>query len=89
MKPTKTVARMKRKQFYIDADPDDRLKRIAKSLGVTESDVVRAAIEALSAPAIAGTRVVHRDPAAWAQARAFIKVLARRPSRPGASSTRS
>jgi hypothetical protein len=81
------MARMKRKQLYIDADHDEKVKRIAESGGVTESDVIRAAIDALPAPAIAGTRIVHRDPAAWAQARAFIKALARRPSRPGASST--
>lgn len=83
------MARMKRKQLYIDADHDEKVKRMAELRGVTESDVIRAAIDALPAPPIAGTRIVHRDPAAWAQARAFIKALARRPSRPGASSTRT
>ena len=83
------MARMKRKQLYIDADHDNKVKRIAEARGVTESDVVRAAIDALPAPATAGTRVVHRDPAVWAQARDFINALSQRPSRSSAPSTRT
>jgi len=82
------MARMKRKQLYFDAEHDAKVKRLAESQGITESDVVRAAIEALPAPTAQGSRVVHRDPQAWSRARDFIRALAERPARPGAPASR-
>lgn len=39
---------MIRKQFYISAEQDARLKRLAKEQGLTEAEVVRMAIDRLS-----------------------------------------
>ena len=39
------MARMVRKQFYIERDQDERLKRKAKELGVSEAELVRRGIE--------------------------------------------
>ncbi len=82
------MARMKRKQLYLHAEHDSKVKRLAKSQGVTESDVVRAAIEALPAPAAHGSRVAYKDPQAWSRARDFMRALAKRPARPVAASRR-
>jgi hypothetical protein len=60
---------MIRKQIYIRAEQDALLKRRAKALGVTESDVIRRAIEE-SDP---GTRAGPRDPKAWEELLQYIR----------------
>ena len=43
------MARMVRKQFYIDVAQDKKLKALSKKLGVTEAELVRRAIDGLNA----------------------------------------
>jgi hypothetical protein len=44
------MARMVRKQLYIGAEHEEKLKQVAEALGVTEAEVVRRAIAGLSLP---------------------------------------
>lgn len=63
------VARMVRKQIYIEAAHERALKRRARELKVTESELIRRGIEQVTrAPALA-----RPDPGAWEEERAFIR----------------
>ena len=62
------MSRMIRKQVYIQPEQDKMLKRRARELGVSESDLIRRGIEQVER---AGTnRIV--DPLAWEEALSFI-----------------
>jgi hypothetical protein len=60
---------MVRKQVYIEPEQERILKRRARELGVTESDVIRRGIEQVGR---AGTGLPV-DHTAWKEARCFIK----------------
>jgi hypothetical protein len=78
------MARMIRKQVYLEPDRDALLKRQARELGVTESDLIRRGIEQL-----ARGSVTARDEQAWRDELAFIRERAARPELPeGRSWTR-
>lgn len=56
------MARMVRKQVYIDARQERLLKQRSKQLGVTEAQVIRQSLDAsLTTPAVEW----RPDPAAW------------------------
>jgi hypothetical protein len=62
------VARMVRKQVYLEARQDAWLKRRAAELGVTEAELIRRGLDRLGrAP-----EAWPPDPGAWAEARAEI-----------------
>ena len=61
------MARMVRKQVYLEDGQNARLKRRAAELGVTEAELIRRALERLGQ--IPG---LPPDPRAWAEARAVI-----------------
>jgi hypothetical protein len=63
------MSRMVRKQIYIEPEQEKILKRRARELGVTESDVIRRGIEQVGR---AGTGLPV-DYTAWKEARRFIK----------------
>ena len=63
------MARMVRKQVYIREDQDLRLKRAAKELRVTESELIRRGVDHATASALKGPR----DPEAWAELMEFVK----------------
>lgn len=65
------MARMKRKQIYIDVDQDRRLRALARTRRRTESALIREGIDrVLIAPPD------HpQDPKAWGEVRAFIDHL--------------
>ena len=67
------MAQMIRKQVYIEPRQDAVLKRLARTRGVTEAEVIRQAIEreAGSGDALVG----QPDAAAWEEARAYIRSL--------------
>jgi hypothetical protein len=67
------MAQMIRKQVYIEPRQDADLKRLARTRGVTEAEIIRQAIDRVaSSPAtVAG----QRDAEAWEEARAFIQAL--------------
>ena len=73
------MARMIRKQVYIDERHAQMLERLARERGVTESEVVRDAIERVE-PAEATASHVP-DPEAARKFFAFIDELSRRPPR--------
>jgi len=62
------MTRMVRKQVYIREDQEARLKRAAKELGVTESELIRRGVDQATAAAKG-----PRDPEAWAEAMAFMR----------------
>jgi hypothetical protein len=63
------MTRMVRKQVYIRKDQDSRLRRTAKDLGVTESEIIRRGIDHETAEVQNGPR----DPQAWAELMEFVK----------------
>jgi hypothetical protein len=63
------VTRMIRKQVYIREDQESRLKRAAKELGVTESELIRRGVDQATAQVAKGPR----DPQAWAELMEFVK----------------
>src|SRR2546426_12846477 len=67
------MTRMIRKQIYIRADQDKMLKRRAKELGVTESDVIRQGIDLTTNRQSTGPK----DPEAWAKALEFMRERAK------------
>jgi len=67
------MARMVRKQVYIEPEQDRLLKRRAKELGVTESDLIRRGIDQADR-ARAGLPL---DRAAWEAELTFIRERAR------------
>lgn len=68
-----SMTQMIRKQVYIEPWQDATLKRLARTRGVTEAEIIRQAIdrEAGSASAVVG----QPDAAAWEEARSFILSL--------------
>jgi len=76
------MAKMVRKQVYIDARQERSLKRRARSLGVPEAELIRRGIDALDQ----GAATTDRDPTQWRAARAFI-LRHRRPLATGATRT--
>jgi len=62
------MTRMIRKQVYIKPAQDELLKRAAKQLGVTESELIRRGVDHATA-AVKGPR----DPEAWEKFMAFAK----------------
>ncbi|GAB4323900.1 MAG: ribbon-helix-helix domain-containing protein [Dehalococcoidia bacterium] len=71
------MARMVRKQVYIDAEQDALLKRRAKELGVTESELIRRGIDLADRT---GARTA-RDRTAWEEELAFLRKRSRIPAR--------
>ena len=65
--------RMKRKQVYIYADQDRRLRALAHRRGTTESDLVRAGVDRILAEPLPH----ERDHQAWLKSREFIDSLIR------------
>lgn len=63
------VGRMIRKQVYIEEEHDTLLKRRARELGVTESELIRKGIEQITRSRTSS----HRDPRAWQEALAFMR----------------
>jgi hypothetical protein len=59
---------MVRKQVYIEPAQDERLKRRAKELGVTESELIREGIDLVTKP-----RRLPEDEALWQEALAFMR----------------
>jgi hypothetical protein len=79
------MARMVRKQVYLEARQDAWLKRRAAELGVTEAELIRRGLERLGRAPDAWPP----DPAAWAEARALIaRRLERRAPQTGRAWTR-
>lgn len=73
------MARMVRKQIYIRADQQRRLKQLAKALGLSEAEVIRKSLDravVASAP--------FRDPAAWEAERRLIRERQAKGPLPGA-----
>jgi hypothetical protein len=71
--------RMVRKQIYIESEQDARLKERARELGLTESEVIRRAID----EALSGTLRRSRAIEAWDAALEFARA---RVNLPGAGS---
>jgi hypothetical protein len=67
------VSRMVRKQVYISPEHEAALKRRARELGVTESDLIRRGIEQIA------HRSLTRDERAWEEELAFIDERATQP----------
>ena len=63
------MVRMVRKQVYIREDQESQLKRAAKTLGVTESELIRRGVDQATAQVVKGPR----DPKAWEEAMAFMR----------------
>ena len=67
------MARMKRKQIYIELDQDRRLRAMARHRGRTESELIREGINrVLAAPPLRA-----RDQKAWQEELSFIDYLTR------------
>ena len=62
------MARMIRKQIYIESAQDNILKRKAGILGLTEAEVIRRAIDRQ----MTSVRINTRDLKAWDREKAFI-----------------
>ena len=71
------MARMIRKQFYIDQRHEQKLKRLAREHGVTEAEVIRQAIEHTTDVRVPSQFVP--DPEAARQFFAFVRALEERP----------
>jgi hypothetical protein len=62
------MAQMIRKQIYIEPLQDVNLKKQAKTLGITEAEVIRRAIDSQMSFLVPGLR----DRSAWEREKAFI-----------------
>jgi hypothetical protein len=62
------MAQMIRKQIYIEPLQDVNLKKQAKTLGITEAEVIRRAIDSQMSLLVPGLR----DLSAWEREKAFI-----------------
>jgi hypothetical protein len=62
------MARMIRKQVYIEPRQEAVLKRLARLLGLSEAEIIRRAIDQQTATVPAG----HRDLGAWEREKTFI-----------------
>jgi len=73
------MARMKRKQIYIEVEQDRRLRALARRRRGTESELIREGIDrVLAAPSLPA-----RDQKAWREELAFIDALTRKGPVPG------
>jgi len=68
------MRRMKRKQVYIHADQDRRLRALARRNGTTESQLLRAGVDRILAEPLPQAL----DHQAWVESREFIDSLNRR-----------
>jgi len=68
------MRRMKRKQVYIHADQDQRLRALARRNGTTESQLLRAGVDRILAEPLPQ----DLDHQAWVKSREFIDSLIRR-----------
>ncbi len=75
------MARMVRKQIYIEPEQDAELKRMAERTGASEADLIRQAIDRQM-----GSLPPRRDLRAWENERAYIEGLMRRGPVPGGRS---
>lgn len=66
------MAKMIRKQVYIEAEQEELLKRRSRELGITESELIRLGIDQLARP-----RVSFFDPKSWEEALEFMKARAK------------
>ena len=71
------MARMVRKQVYIEERHEAALKRLAAQRGVAEAEIVRDAIDRAEA---AVDPVRRPDPGAWDEFAAFLNTLRQRPA---------
>lgn len=70
------MARMVRKQIYVESRQDTTLKKQAKIFGITEAEIIRRAIDRQ----MASVRLDVRDAKAWEREKAFIaKRMAKAP----------
>lgn len=70
------MGRKVRKQLYIEARQEKMLKRLSKELGVSETELIRQALDIV----LARGRGPLSDPLAWEEERAFIRERAKIPS---------
>jgi len=68
------MKRMKRKQVYIHADQDERLRALARRHGTTESQLLREGVDRILADPLPQAL----DHQAWVRSREFIDSLIRR-----------
>ena len=67
------MARMVRKQVYIDADQNRRLKQIAEDLGTSEAELIRRGLDYLERVEVKRETVTPPvDPSAWEAEQKFI-----------------
>ncbi len=76
------MARMIRKQIYIQRRQQAILKRLARARRVSEAELIRQAIDNHVS---AGARLTQPDPEAWEKARRFMLALHARGPVPGQS----
>ena len=67
------MAGMVRKQIYIRPDQDRRLKQIAKSLGVSEAELIRQSLDQAVARRATAQQPPPADRSAWEEELAFIR----------------
>lgn len=67
------MAQMIRKQIYILKRQDSQLKRLARSRGISEAELIRQAIDQQIEHA--ATQTERPDPAAWERAHQFMLAL--------------
>lgn len=68
------MGRMVRKQIYIEHEQEERLKRRAAALGISEAEAIRRKLNEPERPGISQPR----NPKAWQQQLAFIKQRAKK-----------
>lgn len=73
------MARMVRKQVYLRADQDRRLKRLAKELGLSEAELIRQSVDR----AVLVKEQAYPDVSAWEAERRFIRERRARGRLPG------
>jgi hypothetical protein len=65
---------MIRKQIYIEAGQEMRLKRISKDLGISEAELIRQGIDRCLSSSVQ----IPRDPGLWDEEKTFIRGLMRK-----------
>jgi len=73
------MARMVRKQVYIESRQEILLKRLAQQAGTTEAEIIRQAIDLHAKTVI----LPNRDLTAWLRERSFVDDLIRQEPVPG------
>ena len=67
------MTQMVRKQLYLPKRQEAQLKRMAKTRGVSQAEIIRAALDGVLRGV--GTRPLQPDPEAWARARRVMLSL--------------